>query len=617
MDGGGCGLPRRSVIEDLLAEIHATLAPVREGAVADYIPALSKARPDSFGVAIATVDGQVYGIGEADQPFTIQSVSKPFMYGNALELLGPERVLAHVGVEPTGEAFNSVVLDKVNNRPFNPMVNSGAIAVTGLMPGDGPEGRRANMLELLGRFAGRPLDVDEEVYRSECDTGHWNRAITYMMLNSGMIGDDALETLDLYFRQCSVRVTARDLAVMAATFANAGANPLTGDRVMGPDAVRDVLTVMMTCGMYNYAGQWAFEAGMPAKSGVSGCVIAVIPGQLGIGVFSPPLDGYGNSVRGVRACLDISRRFGLHVLSNRPSVGAVVRREARGDAVTSKRRRTLEEARVLEAEGRQTALLELQGALFFGSVERLIRRVTELGPEVRFVVMDFRRVYQIDPTAVGLIARLCAASGDGEPTLLLTGLAADGPLAALRDAVGALDATGALRLEADTDAALEWCEERLLADHRDGRDRAKLALSRLDIFAGLSREDVRLLETVVQPMIFAKDEIILREGDPARAFFVVARGSVRVVLTLEGGRMQRIADIGPGLTFGEMALIDGGRRSAGVVAEEEVLCYCLSVGALREVSAERPGIMETILSNLARDMSERLRRANREVRALS
>ena len=276
--------------------------------VADYIPALSKALPEWFGIAIATVDGQIYGVGDTDRPFSIQSVSKPFMYGNALKLLGPERVLTHVGVEPTGEAFNSVVLDKVNNRPFNPMVNSGAIAVTGLMPGATREERRRNMLDLLGRFAGRTLEVDEEVYRSECDTGHWNRAITYMMLNSGMIAGDALETLDLYFRQCSVRVTARDLAVMAATLANDGVNPLTGDRLLGPAEVRDVLTVMMTCGMYNYAGQWAFEAGMPAKSGVSGCVIAVIPGQIGIGVFSPPLDGYGNSVRGVRACLDISRR---------------------------------------------------------------------------------------------------------------------------------------------------------------------------------------------------------------------------------------------------------------------------------------------------------------------
>ena len=142
-------------------------------------------------------------------------------------------------------------------------------------------------------------------------------------------------------------------------------------------------------------------------------------------------------------------------------------------------------------------------------------------------------------------------------------------------------------------------------------------LSRLDIFAGLSRDDVRLLETVVQPMSFAKGEVILREGDPARAFFVVARGSVRVVLPVEGERMHRIADIGPGLTFGEMALIDGGRRSAGVIAEDDVLCYCLAVEALREMSAERPAIMTTILSNLARDLSERLRRANREIRALS
>ena len=605
-----------SVIQSMLAEVHARLSAVTEGQVATYIPVLAQARPEWFGISLATVDGQVYGVGDTAQPFSIQSVSKPFMYGEALRAFGAPKVLEHVGVEPTGEAFNSIILDNVHNRPFNPMVNSGAIAVAAMMPGAARDEREARMLDLFGRFAGRRLEIDGEVFRSEEATGHWNRAIAYMMLNSGMIRSDPLDVLDLYFKQCSVRVTSRDLAVMAATLANDGVNPLTGDRVLGPAEVRDVLTVMSSCGMYNYAGQWAFEAGMPAKSGVSGAIIAVIPGQIGIGAFSPPLDSYGNSVRAVRACLEISRAFGLHVFSNRPAVGTVVRRELRGDMVASTRRRTLDEVAVLESEGRRTVLLEVQGALYFGSTERLIRHVADLGPEVRHVILDFRRVYQADPPAVGLLLRACEMAGERGITLLLTGLEEGGPLEPLRAALAPFEVEQRLRIEPDTDRALEWCEEQTLAGQGGDADNAKFALWRLDIFKGLNRDECRMLETIVQPMSFAKDEVILREGDPARLFFVVARGSVRVTLAVSGERSRRIACIGPGLAFGEMALFDGGRRSATVIADEPVVCYGLAVESLRGLAKEHPNILTTILSNLARDLSARLRVANRELRAL-
>jgi glutaminase len=283
MGAAGAG----GLIADVLGRLHAEILPVAEGRVADYIPELGKADPTWFGFAMATTEGQVYGVGDADLPFTIQSVSKPFLYGYALHAHGQAAVLRAVGVEPTGEAFNSIVLDEKNNRPFNPMVNAGAIAVSGLVTGADAAARRAAMLEMFGAFAGRPLAIDEAVYRSELATGHRNRAIAYLMLNSGMISGDADAILDLYFRQCSVLVTARDLAVMAATLANDGVNPVTGARVLGSEHVRDVLSVMTTCGMYDYAGQWAFEVGMPAKSGVSGAIIAVVPGQVGLCAFSP------------------------------------------------------------------------------------------------------------------------------------------------------------------------------------------------------------------------------------------------------------------------------------------------------------------------------------------
>jgi glutaminase len=277
-------------VEDYLAELHARVAAISGGKPADYIPELGKVDPELFGIAIATVDGQIYAVGDAAVPFTIQSVSKPFMYRYALQNYGRLAVLEQVGVEPTGEAFNSIVLDEVANRPFNPMVNAGAIAVAEMMLGETQDERLANMLELFSDLAGRKLDIDQSVFNSELATGHRNRAIAYMMLNTSMISRDPNEVLDLYFRQCSVKVTCRDLAIMAATLANDGKNPLTGKPVFGAQYVRDMLTVMNSCGMYDYAGEWAYEVGMPAKSGVSGSIIAVIAGQIGICVYSPPID---------------------------------------------------------------------------------------------------------------------------------------------------------------------------------------------------------------------------------------------------------------------------------------------------------------------------------------
>ncbi|MGV1015397.1 MAG: glutaminase A, partial [Methyloceanibacter sp.] len=312
-----------------MTDLHQQFAGLTSGKPADYIPELGKTDPSLFGIAITTVDGETYAVGDAGVAFTIQSVSKPFMYGYALQHYGREAVLKHVGVEPTGEAFNSIVLDEVANRPFNPMVNAGAIAVAEMMRGATQEERIANMLALFSSLAGRKLEIDESVFQSEMATGHRNRAIAYMMLNTGMITRDPNEVLDLYFRQCSVNITCRDLAIMAATLANDGKNPLTGEAVFDAQHVRDMLSVMNSCGMYDYAGEWAYEVGMPAKSGVSGCIIAVIPGQIGICVYSPPIDAQGNSVRGIHVCQEISNEFALHAFNNRTNVRSVIRRDYR------------------------------------------------------------------------------------------------------------------------------------------------------------------------------------------------------------------------------------------------------------------------------------------------
>lgn len=604
-------------VEDYLTELHDRVSALTGGKPADYIPELGKVDPSLFGIAIATTDGEVYGVGDTQHPFTIQSVSKPFMYGYALNRYGREAVLKHVGVEPTGEAFNSIVLDEVANRPFNPMVNAGAIAVAELMDGASQEQRTANMLALFGDLAGRPLGIDEVVFRSEEATGHRNRAIAYMMLNTGMIKRDPNDVLDLYFRQCSVNVTTRDLAIMAATLANDGTNPITGKKVFQAEYVRDVLSVMNSCGMYDYAGEWAYEVGMPAKSGVSGCIIAVIPGQIGIGVFAPPIDSHGNSLRGIRVCQEISKEFELHAFNNRTNVRSVIRREYRGDLVHSNRLRTPDEREVLARQGDKVAVLEAQGALFFGSTEQLLRRIAQLAAETRYVVVDFKRVHLADASAHKLIARAARSIADSGAELVFASIADDGPLGTLARELGAQEERRAVRIFSDTDAALEWCEDRLLAGSSKGSG-TKFALSELDLLKGLSAEDYRLIEPIVRPLVFEKGEVIIREGAEAKLFFVVARGTVSVQIRVQGqnGRKKRVASIGPGLSFGEMALLDGGKRSADIVADEKVICYGLAVDQLVELAAEHPNIMITILRNLTRDFSERLRHANEAISAL-
>lgn len=615
-DRQGAGRHAASPIETYLARLHATIAADRSGEVATYIPELGRADPDAFGIAIATVDGQVYSTGDAVLPFTIQSVSKPFMYGYALREHSRDTVLSQVGVEPTGEAFNSIILDDAHNRPFNPMVNAGAIAVAELMRGEDMAERERNMLALFGQFAGRPLEIDQAVFRSEHATGHRNRAIAYMMLNSRMIRRHPEEVLDLYFKQCSVQVTARDLAVMAATLANQGVNPVTGEKVLKTQHVRDVLTLMHSCGMYNYAGQWAFEVGIPAKSGVSGGIIAVIPGQLGIGVYSPRLDQHGNSIRGVRVCREISDEFGLHVFYNRTNVQSVIRREYRGSAVHSKRVRTPQEWEILRREGGRIAVVELQGALYFGSVEQLIRRMGDLADEADFVIVDFKRVQAADGAAAKLVQRMALSLAERHCRLALSHLWTDGPLSRLRRKVDAVAAEAGIAVIADTDRALEHFEDAILREAPGGHHEARFALSQLDILKGLKPEEYKLLETIVQPFHFKQGDVILRQGDPARLFFVIARGSVSISIAIDGERRKRIACFGPGVSFGEMALLDGGLRSASAIADETVICYGLSVERIRELAADHPNIMITILGNLTRDFSERLRRANEEIRTL-
>lgn len=281
------------------------------GAVADYIPELSKAAPDGFGLAIATVGGKLYAIGDADVPFTIQSISKAFMFCLAIEIAGHDFVDQRVGIEPSGDAFNTIVFDS-RHRPFNPMVNAGAIAIASIIYKKLGSDSFDFVIERFSAAAGRPLALNEMVYKSEEATGHRNRAIAHLLLANGAMAVKPERALDLYFRQCSIDVTAADIARMGATMANMGQNPVTRKSAFDLQAVRSTLAVMFTCGMYDYAGTWAYDVGVPAKSGVGGGILGVVNRQLGIGSYSPRLDEKGNSVRGVAAFQMLAEEFGLH-----------------------------------------------------------------------------------------------------------------------------------------------------------------------------------------------------------------------------------------------------------------------------------------------------------------
>ena len=305
--------PSPFAIGSLLSEVHAHHRGNKDGALANYIPELAAVDADRFGIAIATVGGELHEVGDTNSPFTIQSVSKAFVYCLALELGGRDAVLERVGVEPSGDAFNAIVFDPHTNRPFNPMVNAGAITVAGIVHDVVGAGAFELVLDRLSEAAGRRLSMDESVYRSEAETGHRNRAIGHLLRNVGALQGPVDDVVDLYFRQCSILVTASDLARMGATLAHIGENPATGRQVFDLMAVRNTLAVMFTCGMYDYSGNWAYDVGVPAKSGVGGGIVGVVNRQLGIGTFSPRLDSKGNSVRGVAAFKDVGDELGLHI----------------------------------------------------------------------------------------------------------------------------------------------------------------------------------------------------------------------------------------------------------------------------------------------------------------
>ena len=597
----------RSPVLEHLRQLLQEYSSLDEGEVATYIPELGQADPSSFGIAVVTADGHVYEVGDTALDFTIQSISKPFVFGMALEDCGRDQVLERVGVEPSGNPFNAIVVDD-RNRPFNPMVNAGAIVATGLIDPHFATSRMHRIMSTFGKYAGRDLSLDEKVYRSESATGDRNRSIAWLMRSFGMIDGDVSSVVDDYFKQCSLLVNCRDLATMAATLANRGVNPITGEHALDARYVENVLSVMSTCGMYDYAGEWVYTVGLPAKSGVAGGVIAVLPGQLGIGVFSPRLDERGNSARGIRVCQRLAHDFDLHPLRFQPEVRAVVRRSYHAGETRSNRVRTPAQYEVLADRCRTVAVFELQGDLFFSSAERLFRSVTAELADVTHVIFDCRRVGGVDDAAVSVLWALREELDERGVPLLLTDLTPDHKLEPL-----------ATETFADTDGALEWCEEAMLgfAGLDDGDAETLLPLAEQELLAGMSPEELASLDAVTECHKVEAGEVVFGEGDESDAVYFLLSGRVRVRLQMEHGRERRLATLGPGVAFGEMALLDEARRSADIVAETDSVVARLPIADFRRLALEHPGITEKFSLNLVRNLSARLRRANEQVRRLA
>jgi glutaminase len=592
-----------------LDRCHADYLPENGGDVARYIPELSKADPGHFGIGLATLDGHVYEVGDTRVPFTIQSMSKPFVFALALDGLGASRVESVIGVEPSGDPFNSIRLN-TDNLPFNPMVNAGAIACSGLIHEAKGAGAFEHIRRELSRFAGRELEVDEAVYCSESATGDRNRAIGYLLRTNAVIKDNVSAVLDVYFRQCAILVTARDAAIMAATLANRGINPVTGEQVTTPYAISRTLSVMTSSGMYDYAGEWIYRIGIPAKSGVGGGIMASLPARLGLGSYSPRLDTHGNSVRGIKVCEALSAHYDLHMLNRSDDARTSIIADYTIGKNPSRRSRRPHEQEILAAHHQDVRVIELVGTLSFSNVDYVSRQLATK-PRPQFVIFDLRRVTAVTRAGARMIAEEFRELANLHVTVILSGIK--------RSSEGwkmVREWTEGLKNIRDfylLDAAIEWAEDQVVYRHGgaiDFHDTTELAEQPL--LAGLSSEELKELAALGTTKAYRRGEKIVGAGEVASSVFFLQSGVVHV--TLPDG--VRLATLTAGMAFGEIALLEP-KRSADVLADASATAVEITIADLERFRDQHPKAGERIMRNLAQVLVERLIVANTKVNLLT
>jgi glutaminase len=607
-----------SPIQHYLEELHRQYAQVHDGEVATYIPELARADKNWFGICIATTDGHVYEVGDSRQQFTIQSISKPLVYGLVLEDHGEEKVLNSVGVEPTGDAFNSISLDPQSGCPFNPMINAGAIAIAGLVKGESAADKLKRVLHTFSTYAGHELTLDAMVYQSEKNTGHRNRAIGHMLRNFNIVSDDPEPVLDLYFQQCSIAVNCRDLAVMAASLANGGINPITGLQAIKRDYVENVLSVMATCGMYDYAGEWIYKVGMPAKSGVGGGILAVLPGQLGIGIFSPALDIHGNSVRGLLVCRTLSQDFNLHLFDVPGYAKSVIRLKYDATRVHSRRVRNEKEAAALREYGSSIKIYELQGDLTFTSTEVVVRNIVQSLDSMHFAILDMKRVMSINSAASKLLCDLVRSMIAQHVYLVFSHTDIHEAFSRELHEMTGLAVLSSPLIFDDNDFALEWCEDQLLTQKMVLHCPAEaIPLAEHPLCRGLTTQQLSHLHRYLCRVTFHAGDMVLKRGEPPDNMYLLMKGEVSTSVQLPSGKLKRLSLFSAGAIFGEMAFIDQLPRSADVRADTDVECYALSREHFDCLSQADPDLRASLLENLVRHISQMLRRTNEEIGVLA
>ncbi len=592
-----------------LDRCHVDFSAENDGAVADYIPELGKADPAHFGISLATLDGHVYEVGDTKIPFTIQSMSKPFVFALALDTLGASKVESAIGVEPSGDPFNSIRLN-AENHPFNPVVNAGAIACTGLIHEARGDGTFEYIRQALGRFAGRELGVDEAVYASESATGDRNRAIGYLLRTNAVLRDRVDLVLDVYFRQCAVLVTARDAAVMAATLANRGINPVTGEQVMTPYAISRALSVMTSSGMYDYAGEWIYRVGIPAKSGVGGGILAALPARLGLGSYSPRLDKHGNSVRGIKVCEALSSHYDLHMLNRSDDARNSIIADYNIGKNPSRRSRRPHERKILAAHHEDVRVIELVGTLSFSNVDYVSRQLASRS-RPQFVIFDLRRVTSLTRAGARLVAEEFRELAAHHVTVVLSGVKRDSrEWKIIREWAGSLSNVRDFYL---LDTAIEWAEDQIVYRYGGAIDfHETTELSEQPLLAGLTAEELTDLASIGTIKHYRRGEKIVSAGDTATSLFFLRSGAVHV--TLPDG--IRLATLTAGMAFGEMALIES-HRSADVTADMSATAFEVRLRDFERFRKQQPRAAERIMRNLAQLLADRLMVANTKVDLLT
>ena len=597
----------KTLVHDLVASVHERHADERSGEILRGIPALENVDPDSFGICLATADGHVYEAGDTRLPFCIQSISKPFTYGIALTDQGTEAVDAKIDIEPSGELYNEISLHPVTHRPRNPMINAGALVAASLVGGETPEEQVERILQIYSAYAGRELAFDEEIYASQLESGHRNRAIGHMLREFGILDGDPNVAHEVYLRACSTMITCRDLSLMGATWANGGVNPLTGESVLSTALTERVLSVMSTCGMYDAAGAWLAEVGMAAKSGVGGGIIAVLPGQVAIAAFSPRLDEHGNSIRAFKACRQLSADLELHEMRVARGAHSAIRDSYDIVEAPSMLQRPEADRAILERHGRKARIYEAHGDLLFAGAESVVREICAVGPEVELLALDVRRVGEVASVSRELLVKLrgyLRERGCEAFRIDPDGVLDDGP-----------DRDGQRAAFPTIAAAAMYFEDRLLERYGDGptTDEEEFVFDDHPALVGVSPDVVEELRRRLEPRSYDDGELIVAEGDTETGVLMFTSGRVRSSIRTTNGATRELATLTPGTCFGDVYVVTGNPHPVTIHARGPVEAVELTREEWRRIGEEDPALRAAILNIFMFEIHDDVHRALRSL----